>query len=261
MREDSCHICEDPPPCERYSTEQMHDFYPAFSRGDVRPSGVMNLVQHLIAAECCRGADSVLDLCCGRGLLLPPLQSVSPTVARYTGVDVCRRNLDEARRRAAELSLPFPCQFIEGDATRLSEHVSDASDVIVFTSSLEHMQAAEGMRSLAESHAALASGGVLVLSTPCSPDGSLQYSVHVYEWGRDEVEDLLCSLGFEIVACHGLLGDEGLHLEALEHRFGRGAADWYEALQAVAPAALLEPVASLCLPEVAREILWICQKG
>jgi hypothetical protein len=80
-----------------YSTNQMDDFYHALARGEAKPSGLMNLLQHLIVAEQCAPDSRVLDVCCGRGLALPLLYRYAPKIARYVGLDISVDNLDEAK--------------------------------------------------------------------------------------------------------------------------------------------------------------------
>ena len=56
--------------------------------------------------------------------------------------------------------------------------------------------------------AALAPGGVLYLSTPAAvgpPPRPLQYRVHVYEWSRDEAEQVIGDAGLVIEDVMGLL--------------------------------------------------------
>ena len=100
-----------------YSTNQMDDFYAALSRGEAKPSGLMNLLQHLIVAEQCAPNSRVLDVCCGRGLALPLLYRYAPKIGGYVGLDISAANLDEARERIQALRAtygdPFPVELVE----------------------------------------------------------------------------------------------------------------------------------------------------
>ena len=57
-----------------YSVNQMDDFYVALARGEVKATGIMNYLQRLFIAERVRPGDRIVDVCCGRGLQLPPDQ-------------------------------------------------------------------------------------------------------------------------------------------------------------------------------------------
>src|SRR5215469_2542784 len=87
----------------QYSTNQMDDFYAALARGEAKPSGLMNLMQHLIVAERCMPGARVLDVCCGRGLALPLLYRYAAGIERYVGLDISAGNLGEARERVEAL--------------------------------------------------------------------------------------------------------------------------------------------------------------
>src|SRR6266851_9049680 len=102
-----------------YSTNQMDDFYAALGRGEAKPSGLMNLLQHLLVAERCAPSARVIDVCCGRGLALPLLFRYAPGIERYVGLDISADNLGEARQRIEALrtiyGASFPVDLVECD--------------------------------------------------------------------------------------------------------------------------------------------------
>ena len=76
---------------------------------------------------------SVLDLCCGTGLVsLPAKRAIGPQ-GKVIGVDISLKMQDEGRRKAAEAGLEIT--FIEGDVTKLTNQMlglgnGDLFDVI-----------------------------------------------------------------------------------------------------------------------------------
>lgn len=251
-----------------YSTNQMDDFYTALHCGEAKPSGLMNLMQHLIVAERCEPGATVLDVCCGRGLALPLLHQHAPQIRRYVGLDISPDNLNEARERIASVRETygelFPIDLVECDvAEPWPPHLS-AFDVALYTSALEHLPFDLGARSLASTAQALVPGGVLYLSTPQGfgpRPRPLQYRVHVFEWSREEVEQVVGEAGLVIEDMLGLLPPEPDVLAGeLADRYGPGAADWYRDLAERVPAALLATVSAVSAPETATELLYVCRR-
>lgn len=250
-----------------FSTNQMDDFYAALSRGEAKPSGLMNLLQHLIVAEKCAPNARVLDVCCGRGLALPLLCRYAPKIAGYVGLDISADNLGEARDRCGALRATygdlFPVDLIECDVAQPWPTLP-AFDVVLYTSALEHLPFEFGAQSLRNTAAVLAPGGVLYLSTPAAvgvPPRPLRYRVHVYEWSRAEVERLVVGAGLIIEDVMGLLPPvPDVLASALTDRYGRAAADWYRDLVERVPQALLDAVSAVAVPDVATELLYICRR-
>jgi len=250
-----------------YSTNQMDDFYAALSRGEAKPSGLMNLLQHQIVAEQCTPDARVLDVCCGRGLALPLLYRYAPTIRGYVGLDISAANLKEARERIQSLRAtygdPFPVELAECDVA-LPWPALPSFDVALYTSALEHLPFELGAQSLRNTAAALAPGGVLYLSTPAAvgpPPRPLQYRVHVYEWSRDEVEQVIRGAGLVIEDVMGLLPPApDVLAAALTGRYGDAAASWYRDLAGRVPKALLDTVCAVAVPGVATELLYVCRR-
>ncbi|MFC5186805.1 class I SAM-dependent methyltransferase [Actinomadura harenae] len=255
-----------------YSTNQMDDFYTALSQGEAKPSGVMNLMQHLIVAERCPPGARVLDVCCGRGLALPLLYRYAPNIAGYVGLDISATNLAEARIRIAALrgthGDPFPVELVECDVAqpwpKLPDLPRGGFEVAVYTSALEHLPFELGVQSLRHAAAALAPGGVLWLSTPAAvgpPPRPLQYRVHVYEWSQEEVQEVVGDAGLVIEDVIGLLPPAPATVaDALTRRYGDAAAVWYRDLAERVPAALLDTVSAVMVAEAAIELLFLCRK-
>jgi SAM-dependent methyltransferase len=250
-----------------YSVQQMDDFYAALSRGQVKPTGIMNYVQRLyIAARLAPGA-RVVDVCCGRGLQLPVIYRYAPGIGSYTGLDIAAGNLEEARQRISDLDAhygdhSFGLELVECDVAGPWPG-RPAYDVAVYTSAFEHLPREQGIASLARTYRALRPGGRLYLSTPNTPGQPprrLQHRVHVYEWDWDELSGVLDEAGFEVEEAVGLLPPEIGLRDAIASMYGDGAARWYDRLHEVVPAPFLGTVAAAALPEAASEILYVCTR-
>ncbi|MBC9718434.1 class I SAM-dependent methyltransferase [Streptomyces sp. TRM66268-LWL] len=246
----------------------MDDFYTALFHGHVKPSGIMNFLQHQYIAERCKPGADVVDVCCGRGLQLPTLYKSAPHIASYTGLDIAPENLREARAMVGRLEEHYQSTFsVDWATTDVSEPWPASvplADVMINTSAFEHLPRERGVLCLRQMADHLAPGGVLYLSTPESPGPAprpLQYRVHVYEWNREELEPELDAAGLEIIEALGLLPAGGEVVSAaLGERFGAGAAALFARLQDVVPEAFLAPLASAAVPEAASEILYVCRR-
>ena len=247
-----------------YSVAQMDDFYAALAAGEVKPTGVMNLLQRLFVAQRCRAGDRVVDVCCGRGLQLPVLARYCPDLAGYTGLDISPDNLAEARARSGREPMPFPIEFVQTDVA-MPWPMEGGYDVAVYTSALEHLPPVPGQASLEQVAASLVDGGRLFLSTPNTPGPPprrLQHRVHVYEWSNTEVFGALASTGLVVDEVVGILppSDPAATMAAVAERYGAGGLDLYQELERLAPAALLGPVISTALDAAASEVLYACTK-
>lgn len=251
-----------------YSTNQMDNFYDAIARGEVKPTGIMNLYQHLQFAERCQEHEgaAVLDVCCGRGLALPLLRRYAPRISRYIGLDISRDNLGEAREREAQLATVygpgFAIELVECDVATAWPSLPPV-DLALYTSAIEHMPFELGRASLQNTAAALKLGGTLYLSTAVTPAGQApQHRVHVFEWSMEQMLAVLDEAGLEVTETIGILPpveNDDLAVE-LSHVYGEGAAAWYRDLAAKVPAALLDTVAATCVPRVATEALYVARR-
>jgi SAM-dependent methyltransferase len=251
---------------KNYSLSQMDDFYDALGNGIVKSSGVMNYIQHLLVAKRCVAGSTVLDVCCGRALLVPLLKRFCPDIAQYVGVDISSENLLQATtvlRLGDNLPPTFPCVLIRGDVTALPIGAAHKFDVIAYTSSIEHLTRSAAIESLKQVVSLLSKDGRLFLSTPNTPitrGERLQYKVHVYEWDQQELQVAVEGIGLEVHEKIGLLPPEHSELESvLVHRFGNGALAMWREMADKVPAEFLDPVMASVTSVAAREILFSCQ--
>ena len=130
----------------------------------------------------------MLDVACGEGYGSALLAEAA---AHVTGVDIDATTLAHARATYAGRA---NVQFVEGSATALP--VADASvDAVVSFETIEHLEAPDQPRMLAEFARVLTRDGVLMLSSPNRPEYSEARNYvnpfHLHELDRDELAQLL----------------------------------------------------------------------
>jgi SAM-dependent methyltransferase len=130
----------------------------------------------------------VLDVACGEGYGSALLAEAA---AHVTGVDIDSQTLAHARSAYADRA---NVDFALGSAASLP--IADASaDAVVSFETIEHLDAADQPKMLAEFARVLAPDGVLVLSSPNRPEYSERRGYvnpfHRHELDRDELTQLL----------------------------------------------------------------------
>jgi 2-polyprenyl-3-methyl-5-hydroxy-6-metoxy-1,4-benzoquinol methylase len=198
------------------TTYQMRNFYRQLGDGYFTNLDVMNYIQHLKAVQMMKPGWKVLDVCCGRGLLLPLIRWYRKEIGEYVGVDIREKNVREAQTRTAykqidhETYYEFPHKWLICSVAEMSEHLPASHfDFAVYTSSIEHMHKEAGEQSLHECSKVVKPGARLFLSCPNTPEDQdgydTQYKAHVYEWKLSELRLALRSAGFEIEREYGLV--------------------------------------------------------
>lgn len=215
------------------TTYQMRNFYRQLQDGFFSRLDVFNYASHHQIAKWAQAAKGdVLDVCCGRGLLLPLLRYHAKDIRSYTGLDIAPSNatwlmkrvtdgkplveLQGARERASSTDegaraayYPWPTYFVEGNVARADELVReqrDASergfDFIVYTASIEHMHPDDGRASLRALRNLAREGAELVLTCPNTPEDQdgydTKYRAHVYEWKLSELREALTDAGWHV---------------------------------------------------------------
>ena len=249
------------------TTYQMRNFYRQFGDGFFSVLDVMNYIQHHQIVKWCKPGNHVLDVCCGRGLLLPLLRYQVKELGSYTGVDIEPKNATFLNRRVTtnqpvELDsyYQFPVRFVEANVGVMAQHLPGKYDVIVYTSAIEHMHHDLGMASLEQCHQVSKPGSILILTCPNTPeeqDGyDTQYKAHVYEWKRSELLQGLDQAGFDVLSEYGLLHNK-VTLQGELDRVGMGKL--FERCASFIPSEWLIPVFSPMFPKTAKEIGFICK--
>lgn len=236
------------------TTCQMDDFFDQFARGKLKDSGVMNYIQHFFCTQLIEDGDLVLDVCCGRGMLLPLLAGSGKKV-EYTGIDISRRNLNEAKKYQGKIK----AKWIKGNVLQLNKYFDKKADVIVYTSSIEHMHPDDGIKSLEQCKKALKSDGLLILSTPNTYHGGYKtrYRAHIYEWNYDEIKKTAEDMGFVIMGEYGLLGDDKLFRKKIADRYGKGILKYLSDVKKYLPSVFFNSFFAVPFAKEADEILFV----
>jgi len=243
------------------STYEMRNFYRQFGDGFFSTIDVMNYIQHHQIINWCKKGTQLLDVCCGRGLLLPLLRYYAKDLGSYTGVDIEAKNAIFTRKRVTdgkpveEDYYPFPVSFIHSNAAEMSRHLPRTYDLIVYTSSIEHMHKEMGQLTLHECKKVSRPGTILIVTCPNTPENQdgfdTQYRAHVYEWKRSELHQGLQEAGFSIITEYGLLLDKKVLKQQASKK---GLLQIVERLEKFIPHEWLLPVFAPLFPEVSKEI-------
>ncbi len=242
-----------------------------FADGFFSSLDVMNYIQHHAAVQKMKKGWRVLDVCCGRGLLLPLIRYYKPGIAEYVGVDISEKNISEQLRRSGAKKIedahsyyPFKLTHKIGSVEDMDQFFEPESfDFIVYTSSIEHMQREVGYKSLQNCYRLLKPGHEMFLSCPNSSDKKdpydTQYAAHIYEWGIDELRDAVTEIGFEVDKEYGLVG-KVKDFEKFVAKKGGAMEKRYYALKEYLPSAWLMAFMPILYPEAAAEVLLIVRK-
>lgn len=255
------------------TTYQMRNFYTQFRDGFFSNLDVMNLIQHYKASLMCKKGMDVVDVCCGRSLMLPLLRYYSKDINSYTGVDISEKNINEAKRGASERNLkeedlesyyPFKVNWILSNCAEMSNKIEKGfADFVIYTSAIEHMHKDVGYQSLKECYKIMNKDSVMFLSCPnTSGNGyDTQYAAHVYEWGYDELKQALDEIGFEIIQEVGLVMsakhmNEFFNSDEVDPKIK----DFFDILKAYLPTTFLTTLVSIPYPKQSKEILFVVRK-
>lgn len=263
-------IERDEDPREVYATTyQMRNFY--LQLRDALPGvlDVMNYMQHYQVVLMAHAGDRMLDLCCGRGLLLPLLRYHRKNIRSYTGVDIAPGNAKFLTHRvtdgrpleeSSEEYYPFAVRYVHADVADLSPLGDERFEFIVYTSSIEHMHHDVGAASLVQARRHAAPHARLVVTTPNTPaerDGyETQYRAHVYEWKLSELRDGLAEAGWKVTAEWGL---EIKYTDLLAEAERVGLRQVVEIMDASVPRSFLTPVWASMFPGASREVALLCR--
>jgi SAM-dependent methyltransferase len=256
------------------TTYQMRNFFKQLRDALPDQLDVFNYIQHHQIALWCKPRARVLDVCCGRGLMLPLLRYHATEIDRYVGVDLEPANATFLTRRVTDGKrldqlvpptdvtwyYPFKVHYVEADAAAMAQPLIDAGhppfDVIIYTSALEHMNRPVGQATLEQCRQVVRDpGGVLVLTTPVTAPGhdgyDCQYRAHVYEWSRAELDAGLADAGWKVHA------EWGLHTTLTELRAAAeplGLLPFVNRLAQYVPTPWLTSVLAPAFPGVAHEL-------
>jgi SAM-dependent methyltransferase len=266
------------------TTYQMRNPFKQMRDGFFTSLDVFNYLHHHWIAKQARKDDWVLDVCCGRGIMLPLLRYHASEIAGYVGVDIEPANAEWLTRRVTDgkhldemprtghpgetytrdTYYPFPVFFVESNAAEMTEPVREELDLtlvpplfnlIIYTQSIEHMHPHAGWASLNRCAELAAPGCRLILSGPNTPEGQdgydARYRAHVYEWKRQELLDALQATGWRVQRQWGLTLSRK-HAEQL--MADSALATVWDVLSRSVPSEWLLPVLAPLFPEACDEI-------
>lgn len=248
------------------TTYQMRNFYQQFHDGFFTALDVMNYIQHHTVVRMVKKGERVLDMCCGRGLLLPMLRYYAKEIESYTGIDIQPSNATFRTKRVNDNKpisgdyYPFRVSYVEGNVAEMTTKFKKAFfSFIVYTSSIEHMHPDLGLKSLYEAREVAQHGAILYLSCPNTPEDQdgydTQYAAHVYEWKRSEIEAGLKESGWDLADVYGIyMKSEALH-KCLDKR--PNLRQMYERQRTYIPNDWLVPSYAALFPEESSELAYI----
>lgn len=252
------------------TTYQMRNFYSQFHDGFFTNLDVMNYIQHFKAAQLAKKGMNIVDVCCGRSLMLPLLRYYAKDINSYTGVDISETNIKEAMRGASKrlkpgeykTYYPFDVSWKCGNVAEMSKAIpADFADFIIYTSALEHMHPDAGGKSLEECYKIMKPDGVMFLSCPNTPGNgyNTQYRAHVYEWGYDELRLKLKEIGFKIDQEVGLVMG-AREMQEFYEKQPEEIKQFYMTMKQYVPTTWLTAIMSIPYPKESKEILFIVRK-
>jgi len=266
------------------TTYQMRNMYAQFGDAFASRLDIMNYIQHHAAVLRAPANALVLDVCCGRCLLLPLLRWNRKNIRGYIGVDIEPNNYIEATRRSATKDIrdkklasnwlgegdpyyPFEVHFIESNVAEMSYPLREKGltpvDYVVYTAAIEHMQKDAGLESLKQCWEVMRGGAELFLSSPNTSEKrdpyDTQYAAHLYEWPREELRDALLSIGFTIIDEFGLVAKTRGFVEKLQ-RIRPDLVPIFNRLSKYLPSDWLYSLFPVLVPEISDEIVLIARK-
>ncbi len=201
-----------------YTTYQMRNPFKQFADGVAGELDVHCYFQHCSAADLCPDGGIVLDVCCGRGLLIPFLRYRAKP-SGYIGVDACPENakwrlgMDPRQETREKTDWGFSRTFIESEVSVMAQPIMEILkkrwvDLIVYTSAIEHMQPEAQRLSLLQCAQVSRRGTFLYLSCPVTEEGNsgydAQYAAHIYEPQEKELRTWLEAAGWKVTKKAGL---------------------------------------------------------
>lgn len=252
------------------TTYQMRNMYAQFADGFIGGLDIMNYIQHYKAMELAKKGDVVLDMCCGRGLMLPLLRYYKNNISKYIGVDIHKPNIKAQFKRSGIKKIdgldyyPFDIEHIISNVAEMSNHIKDESvDYIIYTASIEHMQREDGAKSLREAWKVLKPGKKMFLSCPNTMDKKnpydTQYAAHLYEWDLDELTKECKLIGFNIENTFGLYAKKRKFDKIMENESNE-IREMYNKFKEYLPTPFLMSFFPTIFPQYADEVVLIVSK-
>ncbi len=218
---------------------------------------VSNIYKNLVYVKHIRKRSKVLDIGCGIGALLHFAQDDFKRI-HYHGIDC----LESALLEAMDVKTPHNAIFVQHDVTTgLPFYRDESFDSVVLAGVIEHIEPMTVAPLIEEIRRVLVPSGRLMLLTPVIAEGEAAVwkdsdDVHIKEWQRQQIEDLIEDVGFEIDYVLGGYQDYNRLLKAMSPEIK----PFYLALRKVVPGSLLLPMFGLLYPDACKEMNFICHK-
>jgi len=254
------------------TTYQMRNPFTQFRDGVAGELDSMCYFEHAFAADLCPKGGRVLDVCCGRGLLIPFLRYRGNAPSLYVGVDlkptnaVWKDGIDPRKPgQPKKKGWGFKTVFVESNVASMAEPVREAAgnkrfDLVVYTSSIEHMQPRDQRASLEQAAELTKRGGVLYLTCPVTEEGEsgydAQYAAHVYEPKISELERWLDEAGWDVEKQIGLLTKVG----AFRKRLTGESLQVAECIHESMPREQALVTIPMLFPDCATEMALVCTR-
>lgn len=249
------------------TTYQMRNPFTQFADGVASELDTHCYFQHQYAASLMKNEDKVLDVCCGRGLLIPFIRYATNKPSLYVGVDIHAKNAtwkdgaDPRRPSQQKTDWGFPLVFVESNVAEMTEPVNAKLpgilfDLIVYTSAIEHMQPEAQRASLAQARKLARDGATMYLTCPVHDgDGyDCQFAAHVYEPSIGELTEWLDESGWAINKRIGLCTTVTRYKNTLTG----GAVVGANAIMKMMPRAQALPTIAALYPACAGEVALVC---
>lgn len=251
------------------TTYQMRNCFKQFADGVASELDVHCYFQHAYAADLAPSNAAVLDVCCGRGLMLPFLRYRGNQPRYYCGVDISSKNAvwqdgSDPRYGAGKIKTDwgFPRVFVESNVAEMAEPIKkvykEPFDLIIYTSAIEHMQPDAQQASLHECMKLSHSSTYLYLTCPVTQAGTngynCQYAAHIYEPTEAEITKWLSNAGWSINRKIGISTSCTRFREILKDKALAAA----NTIMKLMPREQALPTIATLYPEAAAEMAFIC---
>lgn len=250
---------------------QMRNPFRQFADGVVTELDMMCHILHAQAADLCPRGARVLDVCCGRGLMIPFLRYRGKEISGYVGIDAHPPNAKwkdgfdpryESRQKNGGWG--FKTEFIEANASSMSRAVTERLgsakfDMIIYTGSIEHMRPEDQQKSLIECRTLAKRSSTLFLTCPITPFNrsgwKTQYKAHIYEPPEKELMGWLDQASWKVIRRIGLI-TKATHFKKV---LTGSALMMGEKIYNDLPREVSLPLIAYLYPSSALEMAYICQ--
>lgn len=127
----------------------------------------------------------------------------SDHIQRYVTIDIEEREQPVGDKVAQAIGY----EFVQQDLSKnpVLPAIEASIDYIISMEFIEHIHKVPGIAVLVDMYRCLAPGGLLYLATPNADNNKFEATFHRYEYGYEEMLEILREIGFEVSETHGTL--------------------------------------------------------